>query len=187
MMIAFLKRYWFLFSLLTLLLSAGWIWFSIERPNNVNITAPAVGFNAPDFTLEDTSGNAVLLSTLRGQVVLINFWASWCAPCKAEMPGMQNVYEEYQDQGFTILAVNVTKQDQKSSVEAFISKLAISFPVLYDTEGRVADLYRNQALPTSFFIDSDGIIRDVVIGGPMAETLIRTRVEKYLIAKEETQ
>jgi len=93
---------------------------------------------------------------------------------------MQRVYESYQDQGFTILAVNATVQDQQSEAIAFAEKMNLTFPIILDLDGKFAHQYQNHALPTSFFINTDGIIQEVVIGGPMSETLLRTRVEMLL-------
>jgi thiol:disulfide interchange protein len=93
---------------------AAWIWVSATNPGNTTagqIPAPRQGFLAPDFSLQDLQGETVTLSELRGRPVLINLWATWCPPCRAEMPDMQEVYEAYQEQGFLILAVNATYQD----------------------------------------------------------------------------
>jgi cytochrome c biogenesis protein CcmG/thiol:disulfide interchange protein DsbE len=182
-----LKRYWSLFSIFVLLLTAGWIWFSADQTTGQNLSAPAVSFMAPDFTLSNAAGNTFTLSNMRDHVVLVNFWASWCPPCKAEMPAMQRVYEAYKEQGFTILAVNVTTQDQMASAESFIKSLNITFPILYDIDGKVAEQYQNQALPTSYFVDTNGIIQEVIVGGPMAEALLRIRIEKLLVAHTEVK
>ena len=120
------------------------------------------------------------LSDHRGQAVLINFWASWCPPCKAEMPAMEATFQDYQDQGFTILAINVTNQDSASAAERFSKGNSLTFPILYDFDGTAARSYNVHSMPTSFFVDPDGIIREVVIGGPMSEALLRTRIENIL-------
>ncbi len=173
------------FPLGLILLAFGLVWIGASRkpPGHVGsggISAPRAGFLAPDFALEDESGSLVQLSDLRGQAVLVNIWASWCAPCRAEMPAMQRVYETMQGSGFTILAVNATHQDSREAALAFAARHGLTFPILFDSDGSVARLYENRALPSSYFIDPDGRIREVVIGGPMAEALLITRVEQLL-------
>jgi len=144
------------------------------------IPAPQAGFLAPDFTLNTLDGETVTLSDLRGQVILLNIWASWCPPCRAEMPAMQRVWEEYQARGVVVLAVNSTVQDTPADAQAFVTENGLTFPIPLDTSGEVTRLYRVSSLPTSFFIGADGVIREVVIGGPMAEALLRSRVEQLI-------
>jgi cytochrome c biogenesis protein CcmG, thiol:disulfide interchange protein DsbE len=178
-----IRRNWTLFSILVLAAAAGWMVFLPPLPGATtggHIPAPREGFLAPDFNLQDSAGQTVRLSDLRGHPVLVNLWASWCPPCQAEMPDMQKVYEKYAPQGFTILAVNTTYQDQKSSAQAFTAQHGLTFPVLFDLDGTVSHQYLVNAMPTSFFIDRQGIIRRVVIGGPMAEGLLRTEIEQLL-------
>lgn len=170
-------------SLLILLLGAGWIWLSAVEPGETTsglIPAPQKGFLAPDFTLETTSGESVTLSDFRGQGVLVNLWASWCGPCRAEMPAMQRVYDEYKDQGFVVLAVNITSQDSVTNALAFAEEYNLNFPILLDIRGEVADAYLMRAFPSSFFIDKDGVITEVVIGGPMSEVLLEVRAMQLI-------
>jgi cytochrome c biogenesis protein CcmG, thiol:disulfide interchange protein DsbE len=96
------------------------------------------------------------------------------------MPAMQRVYEEYQAQGFVILAVNATDQDNLNAANAFVESLGLTFPILLDPSGEVSAAYEVRALPSSFFIDREGIIREVVVGGPMSEALLRIRVQQIL-------
>ncbi|MBN1666398.1 MAG: TlpA family protein disulfide reductase [Anaerolineales bacterium] len=170
-------------NLIILTLAGIWIWFSRAEPGSTtqgNIPAPKEGFLAPEFTLESLSGEPISLADYRGQVVLINLWASWCPPCRAEMPAMQAAYRDYQEQGFTILAVNATNQDNLAEAAQFVAQNQLSFPILLDTQGRVSDLYQLRSLPTSFIIDRAGIVREVIIGGPMSETLIQTKIAALL-------
>lgn len=171
-----------LFSALALIFSAAWIMISAPDSNTLLASqeAPSVGFLAPDFTLETLEGDSITLSELRGTAIIINLWASWCGPCRAEMPAMQNVYEKYKDSGFTILAVNATNQDSLAAARAFVEELGLSYPILLDIEGKVSDLYNLRALPTTYFVNPDGIIEEVVIGGPMAEALLSIRAEQLL-------
>ncbi len=160
-----------------------WIWASATPQGATTgggIPAPQAGFLAPDFTLTTLDDETVTLPDLRGQVVLLNIWASWCPPCRAEMPAMQRVWEEYQSRGVVVLAVNSTVQDTPADAQNFVTENGLTFPIPLDTGGEVTRLYRVSSLPTSFFIGADGVIREVVIGGPMAEALLRSRVEQLL-------
>ena len=170
-------------SVAILALSAFWIGISASLPGGTaspGIPAPQTGFLAPEFTLTSLQGETISLADLRGQAVLVNIWASWCGPCRSEMPAMQTIYQEYTSQGFTILAVNATNQDSQAEAANFANEYNLTFPILMDTDGRVGELYQVSALPSSFFIRPDGTIQEVVIGGPMAEALLRTRVETLL-------
>lgn len=160
-----------------------WIWVSAVPASATTggpIPSPRAGFAAPDFSLELLSGGQVTLSELRGQAVVINLWASWCPPCREEMPAIQAVYEEYRERGLEILAVNTTYQDRERDAAAFVQQFGLTFPVPLDRSGSVSRQYQLRALPTTFFVDRAGVIQQVVIGGPMSETTIRTAVEEIL-------
>lgn len=165
-----------------LLLGLAWIAVSAKngQPTDRTIAAPQKGFSAPDFSLQTLNGATARLSDLRGQVVLLNFWASWCPPCKAEMPAMQRIYAEYGSQGLIVLAVNSTVQDNAQAAANFAAQNNLTFPILLDSSGQATRLYAIHSLPTTFFIGRDGLIREVVIGGPMSEALLRTRIENLL-------
>ena len=166
-----------------LIAGLAWLFVSVDRDGTSTagqIPAPQVGFLAPDFTLETIQGDTVTLSDLRGKAVLVNLWATWCPPCRAEMPAIQKLYKEYQDRDFVVLAVNATNQDTLSKIPDFTGEYGLTFPILLDTAGEVSRRYQLRSLPSSYFISRDGIIQEVVIGGPMAETLLRTRIEKIL-------
>lgn len=176
-------RAYILFSSLVLITAGIWIWLSRVPADDISssgIYAPRKGFFAPDFTLQTAEGETITLSDLRGKAVLINLWASWCPPCRAEMPAMQKVYEANAEEGFTVLAINTTYQDDPSIAIDFVKELGLSFPILMDQEGSVSQLYQSSALPTSFFVDREGIIQEVVVGGPMSDTLLKIRVEQLL-------
>ena len=158
----------------------GWIWLTrAPAPQDGGPPpAPRQDFAAPDFTVQTLDGRTVALHDLRGQVVVLNFWATWCSPCKAEMPALQRVYADLHAQGLEVLAVTVeTDQD---ALQAFVDAYHLTFPIGVDATTDVARLYRVQGTPTTFFIDRDGIIRWVVVGGPMSEGLVRSKVEALL-------
>jgi cytochrome c biogenesis protein CcmG/thiol:disulfide interchange protein DsbE len=168
-----------------ILLAAGlaWMFLSADRSGTSTagkIPAPQTGFLAPDFELKTIEGKTIRLSDLRGQPVLVNLWATWCPPCRAEMQTLETVYNDYKDQDFTVLAVNMTSQDDPQAILPFVEERGITYPILLDDKGEIARAYQMKSLPSSFFIDRDGIIHEVVIGGPMAEATLRTRIEEIL-------
>lgn len=170
-----------LFSAFLLLLGLGWLVFSRdpEHSNAVGrIPAPKQGFLAPDFSLETTDGQIIRLSELRGKTVVLNFWATWCPPCRAEMPTLERIAQEYADQDVILLGINLNFLDKAAEIQAFLEKYGITFPILLDRQGEVARLYEISALPTTFFIGPDGMIRYVVIGGPISEVTLRIQIEK---------
>lgn len=166
-----------------LILGFVWILLSADRTGNSTagrVPAPQQGFLAPDFELQTMVGDTVKLSDLRGQAVLVNLWATWCPPCRAEMQTIESVYNAYKDQGFTVLAVNMTYQDNPQEIMPFVNGQGLTYPILLDETGDMADAYHLKSLPSSYFIGRDGTIKEVVIGGPMAEALLRTRIEEIL-------
>ncbi|MCU7915270.1 MAG: TlpA family protein disulfide reductase [Candidatus Thiodiazotropha sp. (ex Gloverina cf. vestifex)] len=112
---------------------------------------------APDFTLKSRSGENIKLSELRGQVVMINFWASWCGPCRQEMPILDQLYQRYEPMGFTLLGVNV--EEDSAAAEKVLREIPVSFPVLYDSKNQVSENYQVRAMPSTFLIDRDGKVR----------------------------
>jgi peroxiredoxin len=166
-----------------ILLGTAWTWVSAVPTGAVTsgrIPAPREGFEAPGFQLELLGGGEVRLADLRGQVVIINLWASWCPPCRAEMPALQRTYAQNRDRGLEVLAVNMTFQDSPSAAAAFVQEHGLGFKVPLDVEGEVGRLYQLRALPTTFFVDRQGIIRQVVVGGPMSEGTIQTAITELL-------
>lgn len=140
-----------------------------------------VGINrwnkAPDFTLTDEQGREISLSQFAGKKVLLNFWASWCPPCKKEMPDLIRIYEKNKDQNVVVLGVNVTTEEKSiDNAILYMKEAGISFPVVYDVEGEVTELYRIQGYPTSYFIDTNGVIQQKVLGAIVyddVETILR--------------
>ena len=120
---------------------------------------PAVGAAAPDFASKSDSGRNVRLSELRGQVVVINFWASWCSPCRQELPLLNKIYAQYRPAGFMLLAVNL--DDNRKDAEAMLKRLSLRLPTLFDGDKSVAKLYGVDTMPATLVIDRDGRVRFV--------------------------
>jgi peroxiredoxin len=118
---------------------------------------------AIDFTLKDLNGVEKTLSDYRGKVVFLNFWATWCLPCRAEMPSMQKLHEKLKDEDFVMLAVALDKS--KSKIVDFVKQGKYTFSVLVDSENRVARRYRVAGIPTTFLIDKKGMVVEKVVGG----------------------
>ncbi len=170
---------------MTWALVLGIFWTVISRvsPDQSQAQAgsvPKEGFTAPDFTLSLLDGGEIALSELRGQVVLVNFWTSWCPPCRQEMPAIESVYRSYKDIGLVVIGLNLTAQDSKQEAAAFAQEVGVTFPIALDLDNSVGNLYRVTALPTSFFVDRKGVIRSVIVGGPMSEAVIQSKVEELL-------
>jgi len=127
-------------------------------------SAVEIGKPAPDFSLKNIDGKEIHLSDFAGKPVMINFWATWCPPCQKEMPEIEKFYEHYNASGLVVLSINATSQDNIDNVKETIQKNQLTFPVLLDESGQVAWQYKLNGLPTSFFINSQGIIREIQIG-----------------------
>src|SRR5437867_6524560 len=138
---------------------------------------PLVGAPAPEIALRDLQGQEVRLSDLHGKIVLLNFWATWCKPCKEEMPAMQASYEKLRDQGFVVLAVNELEDTDK--VIEHIRTHGHTFLVVMDHDNRVANQYGVVGLPASFLIDRQGIVRERIFGNILTEQRIAELVNRY--------
>lgn len=123
----------------------------------------------PDFTLETLEGDALSLSDYRGQVVLVNFWASWCPACRAEIPDLERYYELHRDEGLVVIGVNV--QEPSGVVSDFAADKGLTFPIVLDIKGTTTDLYGVTGLPTSFFVGRDGTSQGYWPGGVTVEML----------------
>ncbi|WP_108306279.1 peroxiredoxin family protein [Metalysinibacillus jejuensis] len=145
---------------------------------NYKQTGLRKGDTPPDFTLTTVDGEEVTLSDYKGKKVILNFWASWCPPCKAEMPHMQKYYEKKaKEQNFEILAVNLTSEEKGDRlVEKFLQSYGITFPVPMDEDGSLAKTYQVITIPSTFILNTDGQIEHSIIG-PMNEDLLETYVE----------
>jgi peroxiredoxin len=149
---------------------------SINQDSNRNAD-PEPGHRAPDFVLRSLKGSNVRVQNLRGHPILVNFWATWCGPCRSEMPDIQEVHRRYRSEGLVVLAV--TSEVSSAEVRDFADKLDIDFPILLDSSGKVAEAYGVQGLPTSFFIDSEGIIQEVYLGS-MSRSVIEDNLSTIL-------
>ncbi|MFC1903134.1 TlpA family protein disulfide reductase [Chloroflexota bacterium] len=144
--------------------------------------APTIGTEignlAPDFPFQNQDGQFTSLGELQGKPVLINFWATWCPPCRSEMPYLQEIYDEWQNKGLVVLPIDIGESTSK--VKEFMQRYNLSLPVLLDSKGETAAKYNIRGLPTTFFIDKDGIIRDKVIGAFQSKAQIEEKLGKIM-------
>lgn len=138
---------------------------------------------APEFALADLAGNRVRLSDHRGHVVLLNFWATWCPPCRAEMPSMEKLYQAYRDRGLLILAISGDRTGQ-STVEAFVQEVGVTFPILLDPANEVFAQYGVRGLPTSYLLDRQGRIVSAEAGARDWNSQVARRVVEALLKEE---
>lgn len=135
------------------------------------------GNKAFDFELLTISGDPIKLSDLTGKKVILNFWATWCPPCRAEMPHMERFYKDYKEE-VVILAVNLTNTEAKESdIKDFVDDFGLTFPIVMDTEGEIADIYKIFAYPTSYMIDTHGIIQEIY-QGPINYDIMKKAISK---------
>ncbi|RMH36777.1 MAG: TlpA family protein disulfide reductase [Nitrospirae bacterium] len=149
-----------------------------DRSQGMGVRPPVVGSPAPDFELRDLEGKVHRLSDYRGNVVLLNFWATWCEPCRKEMPAMQAAYERLKDRGFVVLAIN--ELEDVEQVREHIQKYGHTFEVLLDPDNRVANQYGVVGLPVSVFVDQEGRIQAYIRGGLLTVDLIERHVQTML-------
>lgn len=155
-----------------LIFLGGIAWSASATPSG-----PVGGKPAPDFTGTDLAGNRVSLQDFRGKPVLLNMWASWCPPCKQEVPELEEFYKEYAPKGVAVLTVNMN--EDKATVASFVAQQKVTFPVVLDESGKIGELYHVDGIPASFFIDKDGILRAVRVGG-MTKTEMINRISTLM-------
>ncbi len=122
-----------------------------------SVSASSGSGAAPNFTLNSRNGDVVSLADLKGQVVMINFWATWCGPCRQEMPLLDALYKRYNRMGFTLLGVNV--EEDSSGADKWLADTPVTFPILYDTKNQVSKLYDITAMPSTVLVDRQGNVR----------------------------
>lgn len=132
-------------------------------------TTAKIGDPAPEINLKSMTGDQIVLSQLQGHPVLVNFWATWCGPCREEFPALVRAFKKYKDQGFVVIGVNFQDENSDPGVLTFMQNTLVNFPVVRDVGDRVGGMYRVDGLPTSYFIDRSGVIRDEVVGGPLTD------------------
>jgi peroxiredoxin len=157
------------------------LWHPATSVWSMGSRVPAVGVQAEDFRLTDLEGKSQSLSQYRGKIVLVNFWATWCEPCKREMPAMQRIYDKLRDKGFVVLAINELEDDAK--VREHIKQYGYTFPVLMDHDNKVANQFGVFGLPVSVFIDQEGRVQEYIKGGLLNEQNIDETVAR--IQKQE--
>lgn len=160
------------------------LFVSPDEVQKAGLDVPTQELASTDFTLETMRGGSVSLSSYRGKVVLLSFWATWCGPCQQEMPAMQKLYDQLKSKGLVVVAVDVG--EDKPTVAAFLKKNGYTFPVLLDTTGDVAgsSVYNANAIPTNFIIDKNGEIRGRKIGidGPEWTSSVRVSLFERLLS-----
>lgn len=131
--------------------------------SNITFVPEASRSAAPDFVVENLRGGDAALADYKGKLLLLNFWATWCIPCREEMPGMETLWQNYKDQGLVVVAVSVD-EGSRARIEKFSEIFKLSFPILLDPESKVSDLYKVSNMPTSFLIDRNGRIVTRIVG-----------------------
>jgi len=144
----------------------------VKDPNAVK-----VGKAAPNFSLQQLNGPELALGDLRGKGVVLNFWGTWCEPCKKEMPALQQQYDQFKDKGLVVVGVNIG--ESPVAVEPFIKQFGVNFPILMDSESQITKLYRIGPIPSTFFISPEGEVKEIFLG-QMNEAMITEKVTKIL-------
>ena len=159
-----MKRYRLLLVMVVIIVAAAGGWYlSAPVKKSTGYRLPTIGSVAPDFQLVDINGQVRSLSAERGKVVLVNFWATWCPPCKAEMPSMEELYHNFGNGSLEILAINVD-DDGPAVMPDFLQENPHTFPIVFDTEFQARNLYGVSMFPETFIVDKNGIITRKLIG-----------------------
>ena len=140
-----------------ILKKAGVIILAVAALSSATLQAEEMNKPAPNFTLKSNSGKNLKLSESRGEVILLNFWASWCGPCRQEMPLLDSLHNKYKGLGFKVMGVNV-EENSKEAIK-ILNEIKVSFPVVFDTSNKVSELYNVSAMPSTVLIDRDGKMR----------------------------
>jgi len=165
---------WNLLLLVLLLVGIAWIWVNRIPGDAATVSAslppaPARGHPAPDFSLTTLAGEPFTLSELQGTPVVLNFWATWCPPCRAEMPELQAASERLAGE---VAIIGVNQAEAPADVAAFVAGLGLTFPMPLDVDAEASRLYAVRSLPTTLFIDREGVIRQIQVG-PVTEATLQ--------------
>ncbi len=152
----------------------------VKVSKNFNQEKPEVGYLGPGFTLRNLKGNYESLEDYRGQVVILNFWATWCAPCRVEMPSFEKLYRRYRSEGVTVLAVTLDK-NSGSKIKSFVDEYGLTFPVLLDKKGEVERLYPSMTIPFTYVINHEGRVVARVDGAKNWESKETFDAIEYLL------
>jgi cytochrome c biogenesis protein CcmG, thiol:disulfide interchange protein DsbE len=148
-----------LVSIVILAVTFGIVWLQSAKYEPLT-----VGKEAPDFVLPNLNDKSVRLSDYRGKVVFLNFWATWCKPCREEMPSMEVLYKNFDRDGLVVLAVSIDRVTTKKDIPPFVSSMNLTFPVLVDSWGQTDKRYKLMGVPETYIIDQQGILREKIIG-----------------------
>ena len=154
----------------------------VQVEENFDQRKSAVGYLAPDFSLRNLKGNYESLDSFRGQVVVLNFWATWCAPCRVEMPSFEKLYRRYRSEGVAVLAVTLDK-NAGPKIKSFVGEYELSFPILLDEKGEVERLYPSMTIPFTYVIDREGRVVARVDGAKNWESNETFEAIEYLLKK----
>ena len=152
----------------------------IQTKEIVNAKKSSVGYFAPSFKLRNIKGNYESLESYRGEVVVLNFWATWCAPCRIEMPSFEKLYRRYRSEGVTVLAITLDKNSE-NKIKSFVDEYGLSFPILLDEKGEVERLYPSMTIPFTYIIDRQGRIVARVDGAKNWESSETFEAIEYLL------
>lgn len=162
--------------ILALLLLAGG--YAIGNSLFSSGVALKAGDKVPDFRLADLNNDVHDWSAYQGKPVIINFWGTFCPPCRDEMPDLQKQYDKWKDQGLVLLGINLS--ENKLTVQRFVDEVGTDFPILLDRDKMVEKRFGLKQYPTTFFVGANGKIVDVIIGGPLSEQIIESRIKRLL-------
>ncbi|MCB0209077.1 MAG: TlpA family protein disulfide reductase [Anaerolineae bacterium] len=183
----FFRTLWFWMAIISLTLIVGGAWIIVSKSlvgtNRVTTDgaimldpAPIAGHLAPDFELVSVDGETMRLSDLKGKPVILNFWATWCGPCRSEFPEFQKAAVDNADR-LVILGINNTSADNPNAIPEFLDEMGITFPILLDSDREVVDAYNILGLPTTIFIDDQGVVNEVFTG-PLNKAYIESKISE---------
>ncbi|MCB0179685.1 MAG: TlpA family protein disulfide reductase [Anaerolineae bacterium] len=185
----FYRALWFWMTMIGLTLVLGGVWIVLSKSwvgagtittgDAINLEpAPIAGHPAPDFELVSTDGETMRLSDFKGQPVILNFWATWCGPCRSEFPEFQQAAVDNADR-MVIVGINNTSADNPNAIPDFLKEYGITFPILLDTDREAVDAYNVLGLPTTIFIDDQGVVNEIFTG-PLNKAYIESKISELI-------